>query len=91
MDVAILEIGWEDGWMPLMPSIRTLRLLPVWARPSGILGETREAIGAEKAGILRSGQHVVLGQEMPASVMQRCRRYRCSPGVGGRVLQHLRY
>ena len=32
------------------------------------LGETREAIGAEKAGVFRPGQHIVLGADMPASV-----------------------
>ena len=35
------------------------------------LGETREQIGAEKAGILRHGQPAVLGQaDMPASVLE---------------------
>ncbi|WP_416886381.1 bifunctional folylpolyglutamate synthase/dihydrofolate synthase [Marinospirillum sp.] len=42
------------------------------------LGETREAIGAEKAGILRAGRPVVLGSRvMPQSVWQQAERLAC--------------
>jgi dihydrofolate synthase/folylpolyglutamate synthase len=47
------------------------------------LGNTREAIGAEKAGILRSGQRVVLGADMPASVLSRCRELKVQPLCAG--------
>jgi dihydrofolate synthase / folylpolyglutamate synthase len=42
------------------------------------LGETLEQIGAEKAGILRAGQKVVLGSaDMPASVWSATRELQC--------------
>ncbi len=42
------------------------------------LGDTREKIGAEKAGILRPGQRVVLAEpEPPASVMARAQQLGC--------------
>jgi dihydrofolate synthase / folylpolyglutamate synthase len=42
------------------------------------LGETLEQIGAEKAGIFRAGQQVVLGTaDLPASVWQRLTELRC--------------
>lgn len=34
------------------------------------LGDTRELIGAEKAGVFRAGQYVVLGRDMPVSVRE---------------------
>lgn len=42
------------------------------------LGDTCEAIGAEKAGILRSGRPLVCGSaDMPRSVFERARQLRC--------------
>ena len=42
------------------------------------LGSTLEQIGAEKAGIFRRGQHVVLGSpDMPASVWRAARELQC--------------
>ena len=47
------------------------------------LGDTREAIGGEKAGILRAGQRVVFGQNMPESVYARCRALGLTPRCWG--------
>lgn len=38
------------------------------------LGDTRERIGAEKAGVLRAGQQVALGPDMPGSVLEAAAR-----------------
>jgi len=49
------------------------------------LGDTLEAIGAEKAGIFRPGQPVVLGSgPMPQSVHTALQALRCRPLVAGR-------
>lgn len=49
------------------------------------LGDTLEAIGAEKAGIFRAGQPVVLGSEqMPRSVTTALSALACQPRVAGR-------
>ena len=48
------------------------------------LGETLDQIGAEKAGIFRRGQHVVLGSEaMPDSVWQAARALNCRLWTAG--------
>jgi dihydrofolate synthase/folylpolyglutamate synthase len=47
------------------------------------LGNTRQAIGAEKAGILRAGQSVFLGPDMPASVMEACNLASLKPTILG--------
>jgi dihydrofolate synthase/folylpolyglutamate synthase len=48
------------------------------------LGDTLEQIGAEKAGIFRARQHVVLGHaDMPASVGDAVRRLGCRAEVAG--------
>jgi dihydrofolate synthase/folylpolyglutamate synthase len=47
------------------------------------LGDTREVIGGEKAGILRAGQRVVLGRNMPESVYARCRILGLTPSCWG--------
>ena len=44
------------------------------------LGNTRDAIGAGKL-VLRSGQRVVLGADMPESVLARCRELKLQPLV----------
>ncbi|MEZ5597177.1 MAG: bifunctional tetrahydrofolate synthase/dihydrofolate synthase [Pseudomonadales bacterium] len=41
------------------------------------LGDSREQIGVEKAGVLRPGQAVVLGPDMPSSVLARARTLAC--------------
>lgn len=49
------------------------------------LGDTIEAIGAEKAGIFRAGQPVVLGSEqMPVSVTSALATLGCQPLVAGK-------
>jgi dihydrofolate synthase/folylpolyglutamate synthase len=49
------------------------------------LGESLEAIGAEKAGIVRAGRPAVLGTaDMPASVFARIAQLRARPLVAGR-------
>ncbi|MFK7161000.1 folylpolyglutamate synthase/dihydrofolate synthase family protein [Marinospirillum sp. MEB164] len=53
------------------------------------LGETREAIGAEKAGILRPGRPVVLGSRvMPHSVLQQAEQLGCPVYQLGRQFEH---
>ncbi len=47
------------------------------------LGHTRQAIGAEKAGILRAGQSVFLGPDMPASVLEACNLLSLQPTILG--------
>ena len=48
------------------------------------LGDTLDLIGAEKAGILRADQHVVLGPQMPDSVHARCAELGIEPLVYAR-------
>ena len=49
------------------------------------LGDTLEQIGAEKAGIFRPGQPVVLGSaDMPASVWRQAEVLRCRVHTAGR-------
>ena len=45
--------------------------------------DTRELIGAEKAGVLRPGQIVILGEDMPQAVFQACKRHEVQPRVLG--------
>lgn len=84
VDVAILEIGLGgrlDAFNAIDPDIAVITSIGL--DHQAFLGDTREAIGAEKAGILRSGQHVVLGQNMPASVLQRCEELSLKPRCWG--------
>ena len=53
------------------------------------LGTDREQIGAEKAGILRSGQRVCLGPDMPGTVLERVRQLDLMPmGIGAQLQVH---
>lgn len=73
VDVAILEIGLGgrlDAFNAVDADIAVITSIGI--DHQAFLGDTREAIGAEKAGILRAGQRVVLGQGMPNSVDARC-------------------
>ncbi|KGK00975.1 bifunctional tetrahydrofolate synthase/dihydrofolate synthase [Thalassotalea sp. ND16A] len=46
------------------------------------LGNTREAIGSEKAGIFRSGRPAIIGDlQVPASVTEYCQQIQCLPIV----------
>lgn len=48
-----------------------------------MLGDTREAIGNEKAGVFRDRQRVILGRDMPHSVIARARELACHTSVSG--------
>jgi len=47
------------------------------------LGDTRELIGVEKAGVFRPGQSVVTGRDMPASVFSRAAELNCQVAASG--------
>jgi dihydrofolate synthase/folylpolyglutamate synthase len=84
VDVAILEIGLGgrlDAFNAIDPDVAVITSIGLDHQV--FLGDTREAIGVEKAGILRSGQHVVLGQDMPESVLQRCDALALKPRCWG--------
>ena len=85
MDVAILEIGLGgrlDAFNAIDPDIAVITSIGL--DHQAFLGDTRDAIGTEKAGILRSRQRVVLGQEMPASVTERCKELSLKPRCWGK-------
>jgi len=72
-DVAILEIGLGgrlDAFNVIDADVAVITSIGL--DHQNFLGDTREAIGAEKASILRTRQHAVLGEDMPDSVLQRC-------------------
>ncbi|XOV81849.1 MAG: bifunctional folylpolyglutamate synthase/dihydrofolate synthase [bacterium] len=71
VDVCILEIGLGgrlDAFNAIDADVAVITSIGLDHQQ--FLGDTREAIGAEKAGILREGQHVVFGPDMPDSVLQ---------------------
>ncbi len=73
VDVAILEIGLGgrlDAFNAIDADIAVITSIGL--DHVEYLGDTRAAIGAEKAGILRRGQRVVLGPDMPHSVQAAC-------------------
>ena len=80
VDVAILEVGLGgrldafnivDAQVAVVTSIGLDHM--------AYLGDSCEAIGAEKAGVFRTGQHIVLGNEMPDSVLAAAARATASP------------
>ncbi len=80
VDVAILEIGLGgrlDAFNAIDANVAVITSIDLDHQQ--FLGTTREAIGAEKAGILRAGQHVVLGPNMPLSVHERCASLHLEP------------
>ena len=84
VDVAILEIGLGgrlDAFNVIDADIAVITSIGL--DHQSFLGDTLEAIGAEKAGILRAGQHVVLGENMPNSVDQRCSELALTPKRAG--------
>ena len=88
VEVAILEIGLGgrlDAFNIIDADVGVITSIGLDHQE--FLGDTLEAIGAEKAGILRPGQAVVLGPDMPDSVMARCRRVGVVPLVYGRQVQ----
>jgi dihydrofolate synthase/folylpolyglutamate synthase len=74
VDVAILEIGLGgrlDAFNVVDADIAVITSIGLDHQE--YLGDTREQIGSEKAGILRAGQQqVVLGADMPQSVFSAC-------------------
>ncbi len=71
VDVAVLEIGLGgrlDAFNIVDADVAAITNIGI--DHTDWLGDTRELIGAEKAGILRPGQTVVLGPDLPASVLE---------------------
>ena len=76
VDVAVLEIGMgglHDAVNVIEPSVTLITNVAIDHR--GWLGDTREQIGVKKAGIMRPGVPVVIGESgPPASVMLHAER-----------------
>ncbi len=88
VDVAVLEIGLGgrlDAFNAVDADIAVITSIGL--DHQDYLGDTLELIGAEKAGILRAGQTVVLGPDMPGSVVARCAELALQPEVFG---EHIR-
>ncbi len=85
LDFAVLEIG-LGGRLDAFNVIDadTAIITTIGFDHQELLGDTLDAIGAEKAGILRSGQKVTLGIDMPNSVVNRCADLELVPSVFGR-------
>ena len=84
VDVAILEIGLGgrlDAFNVIDADVAVITHIGL--DHQAYLGDTEEQIGREKAGILRAGQRVVLGPDMPASVTARCAELGVAPLVFG--------
>ncbi len=80
VDVAILEIGLGgrlDAFNVIDADVAVITSIGI--DHEAYLGTDRDAIGAEKAGILRTNQDVVLGSDMPPSVMARCAELQLRP------------
>ena len=79
LDVVILEVGLGgrlDACNVVIPDVSVITNVSLDHQE--ILGGDREAIGYEKAGILRNQTPVVLGERcIPASVQKRARQLRC--------------
>lgn len=84
VDIAVLEIGLGgrlDAFNAVDADIAVITSIGL--DHQAFLGDTREVIGGEKAGILRAGQRVVLGRNMPESVYARCRILGLTPSCWG--------
>ena len=71
VDVAVLEIGLGgrlDAFNIVDADVAVITNIGI--DHTDYLGDTLECIGAEKAGVLRPGQQVVLGPDLPASVLE---------------------
>ena len=80
VEVAVLEIGLGgrlDAFNAIDADVAVITSIGI--DHEAFLGTNRNAIGLEKAGILRAGQEVVLGSDMPASVMARCTQLQLRP------------
>ena len=70
VDVAVLEIGLGgrlDGFNVVGADCAVITSIDL--DHQAILGDDRETIGAEKAGIFRTNQRIILAENMPASVV----------------------
>lgn len=80
VEVAILEIGLGgrlDAFNAVDADVAVITSIGL--DHQAFLGDTREAIGFEKAGILRPNQRVVLGQDMPVTVDRQCQALGVKP------------
>ena len=85
LDVAILEIGLGgrlDAFNIIDADVAVITSIGL--DHQAFLGDTRDEIGLEKAGILRSHQRVVLGTGMPSSVISACQELNLEPLIAGR-------
>ncbi len=85
VDVAVLEIGLGgelDAFNVIDADIAVIT--SIGFDHQAILGSTLEEIGAAKAGILRRDQFVVLGPDMPRSVIERCEELGLTPKIRDR-------
>lgn len=88
VDVAILEVGLGgrlDAFNIVDADVAVVTSIDLDHMEH--LGATREAIGREKAGVFRPGQRILLGEDMPASVLQAAQRCASSPWRFGREIQ----
>lgn len=88
VDVAILEVGLGgrlDAFNIVDAEVAVVTSIDLDHMEH--LGATREAIGREKAGVFRPGQRILLGEDMPASVLQAARRCASPPLRFGREVQ----
>ncbi len=87
VDVCILEIGLGgrlDAFNALDATVAIITSIGLDHQE--FLGDNVEDIGREKAGILRPGQKVVLGPNMPNSVMAACSQLNLAPQVYGEAI-----
>ncbi len=80
VEVAVLEIGLGgrlDAFNVIDADVAVITSIGL--DHEAFLGDNRETIGREKAGILRAGQQVVLGADMPASVLSSCTDLNLTP------------
>ena len=85
VDVAILEIG-LGGRLDAFNVIDadTAVITSIGLDHMEFLGNNLDSIGREKAGILRPNQRVVLGPDMPESVIQSCNKLDLAPRIYGK-------
>lgn len=84
VDVVILEIGLGgrlDAFNVIDADVAVITSIGL--DHQAYLGDTLAAIGAEKAGILRAEQSVILGADMPSSVFKRCAELALQPTCYG--------
>ncbi|MCY4214550.1 MAG: Mur ligase family protein [Gammaproteobacteria bacterium] len=90
VDVAILEVGLGgrlDAFNIVDADVAVVTSIGL--DHMAYLGDSREAIGAEKAGVFRAGQRIALGAGMPDSVLTAAARATQAPllwGEGVRLL-----